>query len=134
MTTAGNPFLSARGLGLDYGRFTAVGKIDLELGTTGLHSLIGPNGAGKTSFFNIVSGRLPASRGSLVFEGRDITRSGAHRRARLGMARSFQVTSLFGESSVLHNLQMAAMGIASNLLQMPSSGSPGATRGPADSC
>lgn len=112
MTTAGNPFLRARGLGLDYGRFTAVGKIDLELGTTGLHSLIGPNGAGKTSFFNIVSGRLPASRGSLVFEGRDITRSGAHRRARLGMARSFQVTSLFGESSVLHNLQMAAMGVA----------------------
>ena len=105
--------LSTRGLGLDYGRFTAVGKIDLDLPAKGLHSLIGPNGAGKTSFFNIVSGRLPASRGSLVFEGRDITRTGPHQRVKIGMARSFQITSLFGESTVRHNLQLAALGIDS---------------------
>jgi branched-chain amino acid transport system ATP-binding protein len=103
--------LSARGLGLDYGRFTAVGKIDLDLPPKGLHSLIGPNGAGKTSFFNIVSGRLPASRGRLSFEGVDITRSAPHQRVKLGMARSFQITSLFSESTVRHNLQLAAMGV-----------------------
>jgi len=103
--------LNTRGLGLDYGRFTAVGKIDLDLPAHGLHSLIGPNGAGKTSFFNIVSGRLPASRGVLLFEGRDITRTGPHQRVKLGMARSFQITSLFGESTVRHNLQLAALGI-----------------------
>jgi branched-chain amino acid transport system ATP-binding protein len=106
--------LTTTGLGLDYGKFTAVGAVDLELLPQTLHSLIGPNGAGKTSFFNIVSGRSPASRGQLGFEGRDITRAGPHQRVKLGMARSFQVTSLFPESSVLHNLQMAAMGVQAN--------------------
>lgn len=105
--------LSARGLGLDYGTFRAVGHVDIDLWPNSLHSLIGPNGAGKTSFFNLVSGRLPASRGHLAFEGRDITRCASHRRVKLGMARSFQVTNLFGESTVRHNLQLAALGVES---------------------
>jgi branched-chain amino acid transport system ATP-binding protein len=103
--------LKTRGLGLDYGKFTAVGEIDLDLHPRTLHALIGPNGAGKTSFFNIVSGRLPSSRGRVEFQGQDMTHTGPHQRARLGMARSFQVTSLFPESTVLHNLQLAAMGV-----------------------
>ncbi|AEI82967.1 high-affinity branched-chain amino acid transport ATP-binding protein LivG (plasmid) [Cupriavidus necator N-1] len=102
--------LTTRGLGLDYGSFTAVGKVALDLKANTLHSLIGPNGAGKTSLFNIVSGRLPATRGTIEFEGKNITRSPAHGRVKLGMARSFQVTSLFPESTVLDNLRLAAMG------------------------
>lgn len=110
-SSSGDVLLSAKDLSVRFGGVLAVNKVSFDVRRGEVFTLIGPNGAGKTSFFNIVSGRLPASRGSLIFEGQDITRSGAHRRARLGMARSFQVTSLFGESSVLHNLQMAAMGV-----------------------
>lgn len=108
---AGIPVLETLGLGLDYGKFRAVGEVTLSLQQNTLHGLIGPNGAGKTSFFNVVSGRLPRSRGSILLEGKDITASPGHERVRLGMARSFQVTSLFSESSVLLNLQIAAMGL-----------------------
>jgi branched-chain amino acid transport system ATP-binding protein len=108
--TAVDPLLTAQGMGLDYGAFTAVGQVDLALSAQGLHALIGPNGAGKTSFFNLVSGRVAASRGRLLLGERDITRLPAHERARLGMARSFQVTSLFPQSSVLDNLQIGALG------------------------
>ena len=111
MSTADDVILRARGLGLNYGRFRAVGAVDLDLRAHTLHALIGANGAGKTSFFNLVSGRLRPSRGMLEFQGRDITRSPAHARVRLGMARSFQVTSLFPQSTVLHNLRLAALGI-----------------------
>lgn len=105
------PILETRGLGLDYGKFRAVGEVSISLQPNTLRALIGPNGAGKTSFFNVASGRLPCSRGSIFLEGRDITTSPGHERVKLGMARSFQVTSLFPESSVLLNLQIAAMGM-----------------------
>jgi len=104
------PVLQTRGLGLDYGAFTAVRSVDLEVKPRTLHALIGPNGAGKTSFFNIVGGRYAASRGSIELEGVDITRRPARARLKLGMARSFQVTSLFMESTVRENLELAALG------------------------
>lgn len=103
--------LRTRGLGLDYGRFRAVGSVDLDLRENTLHALIGPNGAGKTSFFNLISGRLRPSRGQIEFQGSDITGSPAHARVRLGMARSFQVTSLFPQRTVLDNLRIAALGL-----------------------
>lgn len=102
--------LRTRGLGLDYGAFTAVRSVDLDVKARTLHSLIGPNGAGKTSFFNIIGGRYPASRGSIELEGVDITRKHARARVKLGMARSFQITSLFLESSVRENLELAGLG------------------------
>lgn len=109
--SAVTPLLETHGLGLDYGKFRAVGEVSVSLQPNTLHALIGPNGAGKTSFFNVVSGRLPRSRGRILMEGRDISSSPGHQRVKLGMARSFQVTSLFPESSVLLNLQIAAMGM-----------------------
>lgn len=102
--------LRTRGLGLDYGPFTAVRAVDLDVRPRTLHALIGPNGAGKTSFFNIVSGRYAPSRGKVELEGRDITARPARSRVMLGMARSFQITSLFPQSSVRENLELAAMG------------------------
>jgi branched-chain amino acid transport system ATP-binding protein len=105
-----SPALCTQGLGLDYGQFTAVGAVDLQVQPRTLHSLIGPNGAGKTSFFNIVSGRFTPSRGRIEVEGEDITARPARARVGLGMARSFQITSLFPESSVQENLQLAALG------------------------
>ena len=104
------PILQCSGVGHDYGSFRAVGQVDLALAPAGIHALIGPNGAGKTTFFNIVSGRLPASRGQMVFRGHDFTRSPAPERIRLGMARSFQITSLFRAGTVRHNLRLAALG------------------------
>jgi len=104
------PALRTRGLGLDYGAFTAVRAVDLDVKPRTLHALIGPNGAGKTSFFNIISGRFAPSRGSIELEGADITTRPARARVKLGMARSFQITSLFMESSVRGNLEMAALG------------------------
>lgn len=102
--------LQTRGIGLDYGAFTAVQAVDLEVQPRTLHALIGPNGAGKTSFFNLISGRFAAARGSLELEGVDITRMPARSRIKHGMARSFQITSLFLESSVRENLELAALG------------------------
>jgi len=102
--------LRTRGLGLDYGQFTAVGKVDLDVKPRTLHALIGPNGAGKTSFFNIISGRYAPSRGKIELEGNDITARPARSRVKLGMARSFQITTLFMESSVRENLQLAVLG------------------------
>ena len=107
-----SPILVTSGLGLDYGKFTAVTAVDLAVTPNSVHSLIGPNGAGKTSFFNIVSGRHRPSRGSIRFAGHDITATPSHRRVRLGMARSFQVTSLFAGESVRHNLRLAALGLS----------------------
>ena len=109
----GSTILATRRLALYYGKFAAVGGVDLDLKSNTLHSLIGPNGAGKTSLFNVISGRIPASRGSISFDGRDITRLPARDRAKLGMARSFQITSLFPESTVMDNLRLASMGIDS---------------------
>ena len=106
------PALRTRGLGLDYGQFTAVAKVDLDVKPRTLHALIGPNGAGKTSFFNIISGRYAPSRGKIEVEGNDITARPARSRVKLGMARSFQITTLFMESSVRENLELAAMGTA----------------------
>jgi branched-chain amino acid transport system ATP-binding protein len=108
--TAAAPALRTRGLGLDYGQFTAVRDVDLDVKPRTLHALIGPNGAGKTSFFNIISGRYAASRGKIEVEGNDITARPARSRVKLGMARSFQITTLFMESNVRENLRLAALG------------------------
>jgi len=73
-----------------------------------LRSVIGPNGAGKTTFFNLLTGVLPPSAGRILFKGRDVTGLPAHRVSRLGIARSYQVTNIFGDLTVLENVRIAA--------------------------
>ena len=73
-----------------------------------LRSVIGPNGAGKTTFFNLLTGVLPPSSGRILFKGRDITGLPAHAVSRLGIARSYQVTNIFGDLTVFENVRIAA--------------------------
>jgi branched-chain amino acid transport system ATP-binding protein len=82
----------------------AVNAVDFDIPERAIVSLIGPNGAGKTTFFNMVSGLYKPTAGSFVFFGRDITRLGPHRRAQMGVGRTFQNIRLFGTMSSLDNV------------------------------
>ena len=91
-----------------FGGVHAVDGVSFELPAGEIRALIGPNGAGKTTFFNLLTGVLPPSRGRILFKGRDITRRPAHAVSRLGVARSYQVTNIFGDLSVFENVRIAA--------------------------
>ena len=103
----GEFLLQARGISKQYGGLRANHEIDLELRSGEIHALIGPNGAGKSTLLAQLSGELEPSAGKILFRGRDVTRMPVHRRARLGISRSFQVTSLFEEMTVRENLALA---------------------------
>ena len=81
-------------------------------------ALIGPNGAGKTTLFNLISGELPASSGTITLFGRDVTRAAAHRRAALGLARTFQITNVFSSLTVLENCLLAVQALSPVKLAM----------------
>jgi branched-chain amino acid transport system ATP-binding protein len=87
-----------------FGGLTAVGDVSVRFERGTINAIIGPNGAGKTTFFNLVSGALRPSSGSIVFAGQDVTGLRADQVARLGVARTFQSTTLFDNASVLDNL------------------------------
>jgi len=90
----------------NFGRLAAVREVSLAVPQGELRAVIGPNGAGKTTFFNLISGLFPPTSGRVVFDGRDVTGLPAHARVRLGMARTFQITEIFPELSVLENVRI----------------------------
>jgi branched-chain amino acid transport system ATP-binding protein len=94
----------ARGITKVFGGLVAVNEVDFDIPERSIISLIGPNGAGKTTFFNMMSGLMRPTAGSFVFLGHDITRLGAHKRARMGIGRTFQNIRLFGTMSALDNV------------------------------
>ncbi len=100
--------LSATGLRRAYGRLAAVDGVNLRIAAGARHALIGPNGAGKTTLLHLLAGTLRPASGSIRFAGRDITRTGPARRARLGIGRSLQTPALFGSLSTLDNVVLAA--------------------------
>ena len=91
-----------------FGALRAVDGISLKIEAGTLHSIIGPNGAGKTTLFNLLTGTFPPSSGRIVFDGRDITFTKADRIAHLGLARSYQRTSVFPALSLFDNVWVAA--------------------------
>jgi branched-chain amino acid transport system ATP-binding protein len=99
--------LQAKGLCKQFGALQVCKNLDLSIESGELHALIGPNGAGKTTVMNLLTGLLTPDSGKLSLHGRDITKTSVHRRARLGLARAFQVTSLVNSFSVLENLMLA---------------------------
>lgn len=102
--------LETKGLSVKYGSFHALAEIDLQIRRNSVHSIIGPNGAGKTTLFHALTGRVRASSGRIELEGHDITGTTDDDRVRLGIARSFQVTSLFPNLTLRENLRLAAQG------------------------
>jgi branched-chain amino acid transport system ATP-binding protein len=99
--------LSTRGLSRNFGGLKAVDNVDFDLPAGEVRALIGPNGAGKTTFVGMLSGRIPASAGTVRFDGRDVTTMPAHRRIRAGMAYTFQITSVFSRLPVAENVALA---------------------------
>ena len=106
------PLLLVRGLTKRFGGIVANDAIDISMERTGVHALIGPNGAGKTTFIAQLCGELLPDAGSVRFAGADVTRWPAYRRARAGLMRSFQVTSLMPTLTVLEHLVLAVRGTA----------------------
>jgi branched-chain amino acid transport system ATP-binding protein len=100
------PLLTTRGLSRDFGGLRAVDTVDFSLMPGEIRALIGPNGAGKTTFVSLVCGRIEPSAGEIAFDGADITRLPAHRRVRLGIAYTFQITSVFSNLSVYDNVAL----------------------------
>lgn len=99
--------LAARGLTRDFRGFRAVDHVDLDVSAGTVHALVGPNGAGKTTLFNLLSGFLVPSAGRIELAGRDVTGLPPEQVARLGVARSFQITSLFGQLTTCEHVELA---------------------------
>ena len=104
---ADEPLLRTEGLTKRFGEFAAVDRVSIEVERGEFRSIIGPNGAGKTMLFNLVSGTVRADAGSVVLAGEDITDLPPHRRVDRGLARSFQITSVFDHLSVRENVRLA---------------------------
>jgi len=98
------PILKIAHLGHSYGKFPVIRDISLEVDRGSLTALIGPNGAGKTTFYNAVSGRFRPTRGQVFFDGREITGMPAHKIVSLGLLRSFQITNIFPNLTVIENV------------------------------
>jgi branched-chain amino acid transport system ATP-binding protein len=107
MSSNSETILSVEDLRKSFGGIAATDGVSIEVTEGETHAIIGPNGAGKTTLLAQLSGMLMPDAGRVVFQRRDITRLPAHRRARLGIARSFQITSVFMDLTVLDNVAFA---------------------------
>jgi len=99
-----NTILKIENLGHSYGRYLVIRDISLAVSPGELTALIGPNGAGKTTFYNAVSGHFRPTRGRVHFDGRDITGVPAHKLVPMGLLRSFQITNIFPNLTVMENI------------------------------
>ena len=99
--------LETRGLTKEFKGFIAVNNVDLKVQRGHIHALIGPNGAGKTTFFNLLTKFLTPTRGSITFNGTDITFEKPAQTARRGIVRSFQISAVFPHMTVLENVRAA---------------------------
>lgn len=104
---ANHIILETKDLCKNFGGLRAVDLVDLQIARGRVHSIIGPNGAGKTTLFNLLTGFLPVTHGKILFNGAEITHVPPHRISKMGIARSFQITSIFPDLTVYENIRIA---------------------------
>lgn len=124
MVAAGDAILETRDLAKDFKGFLAVDRVSLSVRRGEIHALIGPNGAGKTTFFNLLTKFLQPSAGSIHFQGTDITREKPADIAVRGIVRSFQISAVFPNLTVLENVRIAlqrTLGISFHFWRAPGS-------------
>ncbi len=105
------PALRLRGVGRRFGGLHAVREVDLDVAPGERRAILGPNGAGKTTLFNLVCGDFPVTSGKVKLFGRDVTPLPARTRAKMGLARTYQQSRLFGGLTVEDNLYLAVVGV-----------------------
>ena len=103
-----SPIMEVQGVGKRFGAFVALNDVSIAFPAGQLTAIIGPNGAGKSTFFNVISGAFAPSSGRVLFEGRDVTGLPQHAFARVGIAKSFQITNVFRQLSAFENVRVAA--------------------------
>ena len=101
------PILEVESVTQRFGNFVALNRISVSFQRGALTAIIGPNGAGKSTFFNVVSGAFPPTQGRIRFQGRDITGLAQHEFARIGISKSFQITTVFKQLSAHENVRVA---------------------------
>ena len=111
--SAGDVILRTMSATKRYGGFTALKDVSTEFRRGMITSIIGPNGAGKSTFFNLLCGAVAPTSGKVEFEGRDVTGLPQHRYAHLGIAKSFQITSVFPQLTTHENVRVAAQALVS---------------------
>ncbi len=109
--------LQTHDLHKSFGALVATDSVSLTVQTGEVHAIVGPNGAGKTTLLSLLSGSLKPDSGRIEFNGKDVTRTPAHKRVRLGLARSFQITSLILPMTVLENVMLAVQGTTGHSLK-----------------
>jgi branched-chain amino acid transport system ATP-binding protein len=111
------PTLRLRGVGRRFGGLLAVDEVDLDVAPGERRAILGPNGAGKTTLFNVIAGDLPASSGTVEMFGSDVTRVPARKRARLGLARTYQQARLFNGLTVEDSIYLSILGVGGGHLR-----------------
>ncbi|KPB04885.1 ABC transporter ATP-binding protein [Bacillus sp. CHD6a] len=114
-----NPILQTKDLTIAFGGHVAVDHVSFTVEPFHFKSIIGPNGAGKTTFFNLLSGQLKPTKGEVIWKGEDITKLSSMKRTRKGIGRSFQITNVFPNLTVLENVRLAVQsqrGVRYNML------------------
>ena len=99
--------LETQGLSRFFGGLAAVNNVSIQVERNKLHAIIGPNGAGKTTLFNLISGVLKPSSGTVIYKGQDLSKLPVHRMIHLGLGRSFQITNIFPNLSAFENVRLA---------------------------
>jgi branched-chain amino acid transport system ATP-binding protein len=107
------PALEVSGLCKSFGGLRVTRAVDLVVARGERHLLLGPNGAGKTTLFNLIAGDLPSDQGRIALAGRDVTHTPTAVRAQCGVARTYQIVTLFGRDNLLHNVKLALLGKSS---------------------
>ncbi|MBW1925323.1 MAG: ABC transporter ATP-binding protein [Deltaproteobacteria bacterium] len=104
-----NHILETKSLFHDFSGWEVLFDVNLEVREGERHAIIGPNGAGKTTLFNVITGMYKPSQGAVYFKGKDVTGLGPYALSRLGMGRSFQITSTFERQTVFQNIRMGVL-------------------------